>query len=180
MPVNPNAKQWINEGYIHIASTITMCVVMSVSVFVLGTFVTSHYRTIVIPHDLYFPRLTTVTQINESSVYLCHETSRSSSISPALEAIEFTDSTGYVDLWHSMSDDELMEKASKVPHDVEGPQKVAFMFLTRGSLPLGLFWERFFNGHEGLFSIYLHTSPNFNYEPPNSSVFYKRKIPSKV
>ncbi|KAK1412053.1 hypothetical protein QVD17_33009 [Tagetes erecta] len=179
MLVKPNAKQWINEGYIHIASTITICVVMSVSVFVLGTFVTNHYRRIVIPHDLYFPRLTAITQTKESSVYLCHETSRPSLISPSLDVVEFTNSTGFVDLWHSMSDDELMEKATNVPRVVEGPQKVAFMFLTRGSLPLGLLWERFFKGQEGLFSIYLHTSPDFNYEPSNSSVFYKRRIPSK-
>ncbi|MFS8021931.1 putative glycosyl transferase, family 14 [Helianthus anomalus] len=180
MRVKTNTKQWINEGYIHITSTITMCLVMSLFVFILGTFVVDHYKTIVIPHDLYFPPFTAITQTQTTSIHSCHEPSRSSSTSSATrQIVEFTDSTGVVDLWHSMSDSDLMEKAARVPRVANDPWKVAFMFLTRGSLPLGPFWERFFKGHEGLFSIYLHTSPDFNYEPPNSSVFYKRRIPSK-
>ncbi|KAL8249763.1 hypothetical protein R6Q59_006631 [Mikania micrantha] len=151
-----------------------MCLVISLIVFVLGTFVTDRYKQIVIPHDLYFPR---IKQTRPCSVYLCHESSRSSSSSPAdHHAIKFTDSSG---VWHSMSDDQLFEKAARVPRFIVYPSKVAFMFLTRGSLPLGLFWERFFKGHDGLFTIYLHTSPDFNYEYPTSSVFYKRRIPSK-
>ncbi|KAI3818280.1 hypothetical protein L1987_12084 [Smallanthus sonchifolius] len=169
-----NAKQWIKKGHIHIASTITMCLVMSMFVFLLGTFIAGHYKTIVVPYNLYFPQLTTVTQTNQSSIYLCHESSRSS-----FSSSEFTDSTGFVDLWHSLSNNELMEKVARVPRVIEGPWKVAFMFLTRGHLPLGSLWEKFFKGHEDLFSIYLHTFPDFNYEPPNSSMFYKRRIPSK-
>lgn len=71
-----------------------------------------------------------------------------------------------------------------VPRIMEFPfnrtPKVAFMFLTRGRLPLAQLWEKFFKGHEGLYSVYLHTSPEFNNEPPNTSVFYKRRIPSNV
>ncbi|KAI3731596.1 hypothetical protein L1987_62785 [Smallanthus sonchifolius] len=169
-----NAKQWIKKGYIHIASTITMCLVMSMFVFLLGTFIVGHYKTIIVPYNMYFPQLTAVIQTDQSSIHLCHESLRSS-----FSSSEFTDSTDFVDLWHPMSDNELMEKASNVPRIVEGPWKVAFMFLTRDHLPLGLLWEKFFKGHEDLFSIYLHTSPDFNYEPPNSSVFYKRRISSK-
>ncbi|XP_076913972.1 glycosyltransferase BC10-like [Bidens hawaiensis] len=149
-----------------------MCVVMSMIVFVLSTFVVDYYKTIVVPHDLYFPSVTAVT--------LCHKCSTSSPSSlPNHLNVEFTDSTGIVDIWHAMSDAELMEKATRVPRFVEDQSKVVFMFLTRGSLPLGPFWERFFKGHEGFFSIYIHTSLDFNYEPPNSSAFYKRRIPSK-
>ncbi|WOL13190.1 hypothetical protein Cni_G21959 [Canna indica] len=36
--------------------------------------------------------------------------------------------------------------------------KIAFMFLTPGSLPLEKLWEKFFQGHEGRFSIYVHAS----------------------
>ncbi|KAH9653786.1 Core-2/I-branching beta-1,6-N-acetylglucosaminyltransferase family protein [Citrus sinensis] len=36
--------------------------------------------------------------------------------------------------------------------------KVAFMFMTRGSLPFELLWDKFFNGHEGKFSVYVHVS----------------------
>nr|XP_043625915.1 glycosyltransferase BC10-like [Erigeron canadensis] len=152
-----------------------MCVVMAVIVFVLGTFVTSHYKTILVPKDMYFPQFTTITRTHSSSVYLCHRSSPSS----LTHGVEFIDTTGIVDLSHSMSDDELIKKAMKVPSVAEYPKKVAFMFLARGHLPLGLFWEKFFKGNEGLFSIYLHTSPDFVYEPPSSSVFYKRSIPSK-
>ncbi|XP_074581983.1 glycosyltransferase BC10-like isoform X2 [Curcuma longa] len=36
--------------------------------------------------------------------------------------------------------------------------KIAFMFLTPGSLPFEKLWEIFFLGHEGKFSIYVHAS----------------------
>ncbi|RYQ94690.1 uncharacterized protein LOC107611619 isoform X1 [Arachis ipaensis] len=36
--------------------------------------------------------------------------------------------------------------------------KVAFMFLTQGSLPFEKLWHMFFSGHEGKFSVYVHAS----------------------
>ncbi|XP_010929377.1 glycosyltransferase BC10 isoform X1 [Elaeis guineensis] len=36
--------------------------------------------------------------------------------------------------------------------------KIAFMFLSPGSLPFEKLWEKFFLGHEGRFSIYVHAS----------------------
>ncbi|KAJ8751072.1 hypothetical protein K2173_016253 [Erythroxylum novogranatense] len=36
--------------------------------------------------------------------------------------------------------------------------KIAFMFLTPGSLPFEKLWEKFFHGHEGRFSVYVHAS----------------------
>ncbi|KAI0497100.1 glycosyltransferase BC10 isoform X1 [Dendrobium catenatum] len=36
--------------------------------------------------------------------------------------------------------------------------KVAFLFLTPGSLPFEKLWEKFFEGHEGKYSIYVHAS----------------------
>lgn len=57
--------------------------------------------------------------------------------------------------------------------------KVAFMFLTQGRLHLAPLWEKFFKGNEGLYSIYYHSPTEFNVKPPNSSVFYKRRIPSQ-
>ncbi|KAE8732100.1 Metallo-hydrolase/oxidoreductase superfamily protein isoform 1 [Hibiscus syriacus] len=82
---------------------------------------------------------------------------------------------------HSVTDDqELMRRAIVVcPNVTESSgnltPKVAFMFLSRGSLPLAPLWEKFFLGHEGLYSIYIHTSSDFIDEPPVTSVFYKRK-----
>ncbi|KAI9079228.1 hypothetical protein K1719_038833 [Acacia pycnantha] len=57
--------------------------------------------------------------------------------------------------------------------------KIAFMFLTKESLPLAPLWERFFKGHEHLYSIYVHSPPSYNddFSPP--SVFYRRQIPSQ-
>ncbi|XP_019446242.1 PREDICTED: uncharacterized protein LOC109349754 [Lupinus angustifolius] len=85
---------------------------------------------------------------------------------------------------HNMSDEELLWKASMVPKIKEIPSKhhtpkVAFMFLTKGPVLLAPLWEKFFKGNEGLFSIYVHSSPYFNGTVPQSSVFHGRRIPSK-
>jgi len=44
-------------------------------------------------------------------------------------------------------------------------RKVAFLFLTRGPLPLALLWAQFFRGHEGQYSIFIHTAEKFKYQP---------------
>ncbi|KAL5558277.1 hypothetical protein UlMin_034488 [Ulmus minor] len=36
--------------------------------------------------------------------------------------------------------------------------KIAFMFLTPGSLPFEKLWDKFFNGHEDRFTVYVHAS----------------------
>ena len=85
---------------------------------------------------------------------------------------------------HDMTDEELLWRASMVPGVGEFPfkrvPKIAFLFLTRGPLPLAPLWEMFFRGQEGLYSIYVHSHPSFNGTVPQSSVFYGRRIPSKV
>ncbi|KAL5722132.1 hypothetical protein ACHQM5_005690 [Ranunculus cassubicifolius] len=67
---------------------------------------------------------------------------------------------------HSMSDEELLWRASRSPQvvrsDSNGPPKVAFMFLAKGRLPLGPIWEKFFEGYRDFYSIYLHSFPTFN------------------
>ncbi|KAI3984589.1 hypothetical protein MKX01_040466 [Papaver californicum] len=86
-------------------------------------------------------------------------------------------------LTHTMNDEELFWRASMVPQKEGYPYKrtprVAFMFLTRGPLPLSPLWERFFQGHEELFSIYIHTVPGYKLNVSETSVFYGRQIPSK-
>ncbi|KAK9118207.1 hypothetical protein Scep_016300 [Stephania cephalantha] len=87
-------------------------------------------------------------------------------------------------VWHSMSEEELMRRASMLPLVLSQPHrrtpKVAFMFLARGRLPLEPIWEKFFKGHESFFSIYLHSSPEFTDDVHSeSSVFHNRRIPSK-
>lgn len=55
---------------------------------------------------------------------------------------------------HNMTDEELLWRASMAPKVAGMPRrivpKVAFLFLTKGELPLRPLWEKFFAGHEGL------------------------------
>ncbi|KAI4376972.1 hypothetical protein MLD38_014672 [Melastoma candidum] len=88
------------------------------------------------------------------------------------------------DLMHNMSDEELFWRSTLVPRIRKYPfdrtPKVAFMFLTKGPLPLAPLWEKFLKGHEGLYSIYIHPHPSFHAKFARSSVFHGRRIPSQV
>ncbi|XP_045817592.1 glycosyltransferase BC10-like [Trifolium pratense] len=85
---------------------------------------------------------------------------------------------------HTLSDDQLFWRASLVPTKHNYPYarvpKLAFMFLTRGPLPLLPLWERFFQGHSHLFNIYIHAPPGYLLNVSHSSPFYRRNIPSQV
>lgn len=87
-------------------------------------------------------------------------------------------------LMHSMSDEELLWRSSFVPRIRKFPfkrvPKIAFMFLTKGPMPLAPLWERFFKGHQGLYSIYIHSLPSYDPKFPSTSVFFGRHIPSQV
>ncbi|GER53500.1 Core-2/I-branching beta-1,6-N-acetylglucosaminyltransferase family protein [Striga asiatica] len=87
-------------------------------------------------------------------------------------------------LLHHMNDTELFWRASFAPsiqsYPFERNPKIAFMFLTRGPLPLAPLWEKFFKGNENLYSIYIHSLPSYQPEFSSSSVFYGRQIPSQV
>ncbi|CAN6439280.1 unnamed protein product [Victoria cruziana] len=84
---------------------------------------------------------------------------------------------------HEMRDVELLWRASLVPkvggYPYKRVPKVAFLFLTRGPLPLAPLWERFFKGHDGKYSIYVHAHPSYNGTVAEGSVFHDRRIPSK-
>lgn len=87
-------------------------------------------------------------------------------------------------LMHTMSDNELFWRASFVPQLKKYPfprvPKIAFMFLTKGPIPLAPLWERFFKGHKSLYSIYIHSLPSYEPRFPSTSVFYDRQIPSQI
>jgi hypothetical protein len=101
-------------------------------------------------------------------------------------------------LFHNMEDEELLYKASMMKTTttaaaataaeahtgtmLQEEAKIAFLFLTRGPLPLRALWDAYFEGHEGRYSIYVHAHPNFLEDPTisSSSVFFHRYIPSKV
>lgn len=162
-----------------ITTTIILCLSMSFFVVILGMFINDKYKKIIVYEDIYFPLPP------NNSCTSANNSPSSHNAAGYSNGVEFKDWLSPKDVWHSMSDQELLWRASMAPHIAEYPfnrtAKVAFMFLARGRLPLAPLWEMFFRGHEGLFNIYLHISPQFSYnEPPESSVFYKRRIPSKV
>ncbi|RWR92939.1 Glycosyl transferase [Cinnamomum micranthum f. kanehirae] len=86
-------------------------------------------------------------------------------------------------LTHEMTDEEIFWRASMVPRKEEYPYKrvpkVAFLFLTRGPLPLAPLWDRFFHGHEELYSVYVHAPPGYKLDVSETSAFYGRQIPSQ-
>ncbi|XP_023761882.1 glycosyltransferase BC10 [Lactuca sativa] len=85
---------------------------------------------------------------------------------------------------HTLDDSELFWRASFVPQIKDYPfkrsPKIAFMFLTRGPLPLAPLWERFFKGNEEFYTIYVHTMPSYRANFSTSSVFYQKQVPSQV
>lgn len=60
-----------------------------------------------------------------------------------------------------------------------GTPRVAFLFLTRGPIPLEHVWRRFFRNHEEKYSIYVHAADS-RYSFPNNSLFYNRTVPSQA
>ncbi|KAK7310070.1 hypothetical protein RJT34_07295 [Clitoria ternatea] len=84
---------------------------------------------------------------------------------------------------HNLSDEELLWRASMTPkihaYPFDRVPKVAFLFLVRGGLPLAPLWQEFLKGHEGFYSIYVHSDPSYNEPDPEGSVFHGRRIPSK-
>ncbi|KAH9602375.1 hypothetical protein KSS87_011413 [Heliosperma pusillum] len=86
-------------------------------------------------------------------------------------------------LMHNMSDEQLFWRATFVPRIKKYPfhrkPKIAFMFLTKGPLPLAPLWERFFTANQGRFSIYIHSMPGYTEDFSSTSVFYRRNVPSK-
>ncbi|KAL8522496.1 hypothetical protein ACS0TY_012604 [Phlomoides rotata] len=87
-------------------------------------------------------------------------------------------------LWHEMNDTVLFRKASFVPkikgYPFKRTPKIAFMFLTRGPLPLAPLWDKFFKGNEKFYSVYIHSLPSYEPQFPPSSSFHGRQIPSQV
>jgi Core-2/I-Branching enzyme len=87
-------------------------------------------------------------------------------------------------LMHTMTDQQLHWRATLVPKMEEFPfnrvPKVAFLFMTRGPLPFAPLWDLFFKGHSGLYSVYVHTLPDYKLNVMEDSAFYGRQIPSEV
>ncbi|RAL40210.1 hypothetical protein DM860_008350 [Cuscuta australis] len=162
-------------------TTLILGLSMAFFVVTLGMFINHRYKKIMVFEDIYLPLHDLIPTLpNKNS---CQHADFNNSYNN----VTVKNQLSLENAWHSMSDDELLWRASTTASSHAGAcsshngrVKVAFMFLARGRLPLVALWERFFRGHEGQFSIYFHISPKFRYdEPPQSSVFYKRRIPSK-
>ncbi|KAL5714712.1 hypothetical protein ACHQM5_016636 [Ranunculus cassubicifolius] len=123
--------------------------------------------------ELFFPNTRTL-DIKQSCVGHCEKE----------DFLNFTRFLHPGNLTHFMKDEELLWRASMVPVKEDYPYnrvpKVAFMFLTRGPLPLSPLWDKFFKGHENLFSVYVHALPGYKLDVSNTSAFYQRQIPSQV
>ncbi|KAL2939443.1 2-succinyl-5-enolpyruvyl-6-hydroxy-3-cyclohexene-1-carboxylate synthase [Bienertia sinuspersici] len=150
---------------IQITNTIILTISIAFVIIILGLFLNSSLRKFLVSDD-FIPTMLNVPsfEINQSMNRLTN----------------FEDWIAPKEVWHSMSDEELLWRASMVTLIKEYPYnrtpKVAFMFLTRKMLPLAPLWELFFKEHQGLYSIYIHiSSPEFVDEPLESSVFYKQR-----
>ncbi|KAK6917776.1 Glycosyl transferase, family 14, partial [Dillenia turbinata] len=67
--------------------------------------------------------------------------------------------------------------------DIEGPPKIAFLFLVRRILPLDFLWGIFFeNADSANFSIYIHSEPGFVFDESTcrSSFFYGRQLSNSI
>ncbi|KAJ1696713.1 hypothetical protein LUZ63_005225 [Rhynchospora breviuscula] len=124
------------------------------------TFLTLHlFRPFVILNHLYFP--------NAITSYIYNVNCTDKDVDEAL----FQRATSVT----VAADDYCRKKKGMLNCD----NKVAFMFMTKEKIPLLPLWERFFEGHKGKFSIYVHVPSEIYEEPQESSVFQGRRIPSK-
>ncbi|XP_042991032.1 glycosyltransferase BC10-like isoform X3 [Carya illinoinensis] len=74
-----------------------------------------------------------------------------------------------------LSDDQIaarvvLKEILKIPPIQSKNPKIAFMFLASGSLPSEEIWDNFFRGHEGRFSVYVHSS---NEKPVHVSPYFE-------
>ena len=165
-------------GLLKLVQVLSFLVVF-VAGIIIGLATSSHIGT-------YFSSQAQLFSTSTATAFQVSSTKANSSQSPCqkLDCLTMDAFLHPTNLTHKMSDAELFWRASMTPFKNEYPflrvPKVAFMFLTRGPLPMLPLWERFFNGHEKYFSIYLHTPPAFHLNVSSRSPFFARQIPSQV
>lgn len=79
------------------------------------------------------------------------------------------------------NDRELHKHAFRKVLDGPGPgtPRIAFLFTVKGPIELEPVWRKFLQGHEELWSLYVHASNPVDYKFPPGSIFEGREIPSK-
>ncbi|CAA7020780.1 unnamed protein product [Microthlaspi erraticum] len=155
-------KEPITLRYIHILGTVIFFSSVSSLVILLALYLNQRLQT---------------------SLFLVDDLSSNPLTSPSLSLLPPPPPPPPRSSGNDVEEEEVMRRAAMAPRDammIGAHPKVAFMFLTRWNLPLSPLWELFFKGHEDFYSIHVHTSPEFTEEPPKSSVFYKKRIPSKA
>ncbi|KAK9110904.1 hypothetical protein Scep_018423 [Stephania cephalantha] len=144
---------------------------------VFGLAASSHVRYFTSTSELFFPTFRNP-PIQRKNSYVAGERNCGKG-----ECLDFWTFVEPIQLNHSMTDEQLFWRASMLPRQSKYPfkrvPKVAFMFLTRGPLPLSPLWDRFLKGHEELFSVYVHTLPGYKLDVTEDSAFYGRQIPSQ-
>lgn len=77
-----------------------------------------------------------------------------------------------------LTDAQLLQDATTAPRPQEfAPRRIAFLFIVRDTIPHEPLWKRFFQGHEGQYSLYVHATPGYAYS--KGSLFEGREVPSK-
>lgn len=135
--------------------------------------------------DRYFARFSFKNVYSDADLYVPYNSVKRNVVCATDDLLSMMAFTARQNLSHGLRDDELFWRATLVPEKEEFPfqrvPKVAFMFLTRGPLPLLPLWERFFSGQDvERYSIFVHSPPEFELNVSIFSVFYQRRIPSKV
>ncbi|KAL9389540.1 hypothetical protein Peur_018145 [Populus x canadensis] len=152
-------RKEVREGSLQATTTVVLCLSMVSFVVILAMFINNNVKKYLLSEDYSSYQLATFTPLSSGSpcpYFLCNSFLSPPSLQPSQFPItSLRDWVTPKELCHSMNDKELLWRASMVPHIDEYPYnrtpKVAFMFLTRGSLPLAPLWEMFFKGHEGSF-----------------------------
>ncbi|CAN4124838.1 unnamed protein product [Withania somnifera] len=123
----------------HLVTTIVLSLFMSIFVLLLGLVINNQFKKIGIYEDFYLPHQSPLYNLSISTHLVCNSSSNRS--------MDLKDWLSPKGVWHSMSDEELMWRASMVPQIQKYPftriPRVAFLFLTRGRLPLAPLWEIF-------------------------------------
>ena len=129
-----------------------------------------------------FPKLKSRVRRNEEIPG--NVTTESGSSPESFKPTAVTHPDGHGPLWHNLTDEELLLRASAMPSHPElyqkDTRKIALLFLTRGPLPLALVWDQWLKGQDGLYSVYVHPKPGFKYGSEVPDVFRGREIPSQV
>ncbi|KAL6002057.1 hypothetical protein ACLOJK_037505 [Asimina triloba] len=83
----------------------------------------------------------------------------------------------------STSSFEALSLRRRISDPFVGPPKIAFLFLTRTTLPLDFLWQNFFqHADKRTFSVYIHSKPGFVFDESTTRcpLFYGRQLSRSI